>query len=496
MSNIDYTNLKTESAEPDAPSMIETFRAVGYSIETAIADIIDNSVTAKAKNIWIDYDWRGPNTVLSILDDGNGMNSNEIIKAMRPGSKNPLDTRSPDDLGRFGLGLKTASFSQTRKFTVLSKRNHSKTAFWSWDLDFVNKSESWKIIEYCPEENIWVDKLEPLSTGTCIVWWDMDRLTKDTKEDSKASKSKFLSVMESIKTHISMVFHRFLDDDVNIYFRGRKIKSWDPFMIGFDGLQPKPEAKLQQGAISIKGFVLPHRSKLSAEQYIYGKGPKNSWTAHQGFYVYRSKRLLVAGDWLKLFKKELHYDLCRIQVNLPNSVDEDWQIDIKKSIARPPLKYMEQIMSVAKEVRAQAVEVYRHKGKVLKRKLSTDEYSPFWEEKARHGKRFYRINRKHPIIQDLLAKLTDTKKDFEKVLQFIEETIPVPLITLQESTDEKPHGQPFEGTNHDAIRDTMKAMYEQLIIKGKTDEQAKSYILNIEPFNFYPEYIEHIKGNL
>ena len=102
---IDYSNIQSAYAEPEASSMIETFRAIGYSIETAIADIIDNSITAEAQNIWIDYDWKGPNTNLSILDDGTGMNNEQLIQAMRPGSKNPLDERNRDDLGRFGLGL-------------------------------------------------------------------------------------------------------------------------------------------------------------------------------------------------------------------------------------------------------------------------------------------------------------------------------------------------------------------------------------------------------
>lgn len=490
--NINYTDIETAHAEPEASSMIETFRAVGYSIETAVADIIDNSITAGAKNIWIDYDWKGPNTVLSILDDGIGMNNDELIQAMRPGSKNPLEKRDVNDLGRFGLGLKTASFSQTRKFTVVSKSKDYQTSLWCWDLDYVNHSKSWSLIKYCPGENHWEGKLEQLSCGTCVIWWDLDRLTKSTKEDSEASKSKFLEVMESVKTHLSMVFHRFIDDGINILFRERRIESWDPFMIGYDGLQPKPKVQLNGGCINIKGFVLPHRSKLTPEGYNYGKGPKDSWTAHQGFYIYRSRRLLVAGDWLGLFKKEVHYDLCRIQINLPNNVDEDWQLDIRKSIARPPMKYRDQISSVAKEVRTQAVEVYRHRGKVLKRKLSKDEYSPFWEERARHGKRFYKINRKHPLLNDLLVKSVDLKGDIENILQFIEETVPVPLITLQENEDEKPHGQPFEGTGHDAIINTMQAMFRNLIDQGKSEEYAKSRILNIEPFNFYPHYIESL----
>ena len=145
---IDYTNMQSTSAEPEASSMIETFRAIGYSIETAIADIIDNSITAGAKNIWIDYDWKGSKTTLSILDDGKGMNNEQLVQAMRPGSKNPLDERNRDDLGRFGLGLKTASFSQSRKFTVFSKAKDYAPVFWTWDLDYVNQEKSWKLIRY------------------------------------------------------------------------------------------------------------------------------------------------------------------------------------------------------------------------------------------------------------------------------------------------------------------------------------------------------------
>lgn len=489
---IDYSKIQSASAEPEASSMIETFRAIGYSIETAIADIIDNSITAGAKNIWIDYDWEGSNTTLSILDDGSGMNNDQLIQAMRPGSKNPLDERNQDDLGRFGLGLKTASFSQTRKFSVFSKAIDYEAIFWSWDLDYVNQEQAWKLIRYIPDEEIWTNKIKSLKTGTCVIWWDIDRLTKDTVKENQEAKAKFLEIMDSVKSHLSMVFHRFIDDGLKIYFRDRLIEFWDPFMIGVDGLQSKPETSLASGKIKIKGFVLPHRSKLSAEQYNYGKGPKDSWTAQQGFYVYRNKRLLVSGDWLDLFKREVHFDLCRIQIDLPNNFDNDWQIDIKKSIARPPSIYKEQILAIAKETRNQAVEVYRYKGKVLKRKLASDEYFPFWEERVRHGKRFYKINRKHPILNELLLKSGDLKQEIEKVLQFVEETTPVPLITLQESENEKPHGQPFEGIDHKSIKETMQKLFNTLVKKGLSSEKAKARIFNTEPYNFFPEYIEFL----
>lgn len=179
-------------------------------------------------------------------------------------------------------------------------------------------------------------------------------------------------------------------------------------------------------------------------------------------------------------------------IDLPNNCDAEWQIDIKKSIARPPLKYKEQILSVAKDVRAQAVDVYRHKGKIIKRKHSQTEDQFLWEDYKRHDKRYYRLNRKHPVLRQLLESFNSHKGEIEKALRFIEETIPIPLITLKENENEIPHGQPFEGTNHELIQLTMKAMYENLISQGKKDEQAKAIILSIEPFNFYPQYIEHI----
>lgn len=428
------------------------------------------------------------------MDDGSGMTNEQLIQAMRPGSKNPLFERKRDDLGRFGLGLKTASFSQSRKFTVFSKARNCKSVFWTWDLDYVNLEKVWKLIKYIPNQENWTQQLETLNAGTIVIWWDLDRLTKDTTEENEVAKSKLLETMDSVKSHLSMVFHRHIDEGVKIYLRNREIKSWDPFMIGVDGLQPKPETMLEGGLVRIKGFVLPHRSKLSAEQYDYGKGPKDSWTAHQGFYVYRNRRLLVAGDWLGLFKREVHYDLCRIQIDLPNSLDNDWQIDIKKSIARPPSIYREQILSIGKEVRNQAVLVYRHKGKVLKRKLAPNEYFPLWEERVRHGKRFYKINRKHPLLEELLSKSDNLKIEIEKVIQFIEETVPVPLITLQESENEKPHGQPFEGIDHNAIKETMQKLFNGFIANGLSIEKAKARILNTEPYNFYPEYIEFIKN--
>ena len=113
----------------------------------------------------------------------------------------------------------------------------------------------------------------------------------------------------------------------------------------------------------------------------------NGWNAHQGFYIYRNERLLVAGDWLGMFRKEEHYKLARIRIDLPNSLDADWQIDIKKSVARPPLQFVEQIRAYARKVREQGVEVYRHRGRIVKN-LAGNSLVPVWNE-GRRGEKWY-----------------------------------------------------------------------------------------------------------
>ncbi len=136
------------SLAPSPLPLIESLRDIGYSMETAIADIIDNSITAKATNVWIRFSWNFDNPWIAIIDDGYGMTENVLIEAMRFGSKNPRDDRPEDDLGRFGLGMKTASFSQCRHLTVLSKQNRHLSCC-DWNLDKIasdyrqNENNEW-----------------------------------------------------------------------------------------------------------------------------------------------------------------------------------------------------------------------------------------------------------------------------------------------------------------------------------------------------------------
>lgn len=488
---MNYSQYKTQKAEPEASSMIETFRAIGYNIETAIADIIDNSISANAKNIWVNFEWKGAETWLSIKDDGIGMNNEELIQAMRPGSKNPLEDRSNKDLGRFGLGLKTASFSQARKLTVISKKINYNTIFWTWDLDYVNHTGKWHLIDLMPED-FSTKELDKLPSGTIVIWNDIDRVVKHLKQEDTNGLDKFQIIMEQVKKHLAMVFHRFIENKkIKIFFQDIEVKPWNPFLIDELATQSFPEEPLHNGKVILKGYVLPHKSKISEDTYKEAEGTRG-WNEHQGFYIYRNERLLLAGDWLSMFRKEEHYKLIRIQIDLPNSLDAEWQIDIKKSVARPPLIYRDQIRAYALKVRAQGVDVYRHRGKTIQRSAG-QQFVPLWVDHKRADKWYYKINREHPILEKVKSQAQiEPDKAIEMLLRFMEETIPTKSIFIKESEEPEAQGKPFEGKDQDVIRNTMQTMFDNLTKSGKKPEEAKSIIVNIEPFNLFTHFLEFI----
>ncbi len=470
--------------------MIETFRAIGYSVETAVADIIDNSISAVARNVWINFEWKGAGTWLSIKDDGRGMDGDELISAMRPGSKNPRDNRDEKDLGRFGLGLKTASFSQCRRLSVISRRKDQKAVFWTWDLDFVNQTGQWNLIDYLPDEKKIQSEINLMKSGTIVIWNDIDRLVKNFQPGDNKALDKFLIIMEHIKVHLAMVFHRFIENKkINLFFQDRAIEAWNPFLIHSRATQPFPVDPLLNRAVTVKGYVLPHRSKISEEEFKAAEGPKG-WNEQQGFYIYRQERLLLAGDWLGIFRKEEHYKLARIQLDLPNTLDAEWQIDIKKSVARPPLLLRAQLKAYASQVRSRAVEVYRHKGKSVKQ-LPGQKFVPLWVDHKRGDKWFYKLNRQHPLIENLKSQAaTEPDRAIELLMRFIEETVPARSIYIREAEDSEAVGGPFQGLDQEPIRKAMQQIYEKLVAEGKASEMAKAIILNIEPFNHFPHFLE------
>lgn len=478
--------------EPRADALCQSLRAFGYDLTTAVADLIDNSITAGAKNIYIDFEWQGKDSCIYMLDDGKGMNEEELINAMRPGSQNPLSERSKNDLGRFGLGLKTASFSQCKKLIVVSKSKECKVSARCWDLDYVNQCGEWRLIKDIQEiREKFYDKLIQLNSGTLVIWTKLDRIIGQCDKNNSKEKLNFYELASDVKRHLSMVFHRYLEGNkpLMIWVNGMKIESWDPFLTKEKATEliADESFKIKGKKIIVKPYVLPHHSKITKEIYDKAAGIRG-WNEHQGFYVYRNKRMLVCGDWLGLgFYKEEHNKLARILIDLPNTMDSDWEIDVKKSKAKPPLSVKQDLKRIAKITRSRACKIYRHRGKVISRNNSA-EYVYTWEQKVRHGKTHYSINRNHPLVKDLISLNKENKPKINALLKLVEETLPIPAIVLKNSEEPDNQIQPFEGIPKQ-MEIVLKEMYKSLINSGSSHEDVKRRLVNMEPFNLYMEVV-------
>lgn len=483
-------------AEPHAEAMIESLRAFGYDLQTAIADLIDNSITAQARNVWLVFNWDGENSHISIRDDGTGMAEAELVKAMRPGSQSPLEPRSAKDLGRFGLGLKTASFSQCRLLTVRSKTPKGKAVTRCWDLDYVVKTGEWRLLKNARRESEkHLSSFSNTAGGTIVLWECIDRVVGGTKVNNPDQQKWFLDRVNIVKDHLAMVFHRFLQrpNGLKIWINDRKIDPWDPFLSKEPATQRLNEESLRiaGGKVTVKPYILPHHSKISPQIHTLAAGPRG-WNDQQGFYIYRNERLLVAGDWLGLgFQKEEHHKLSRILLDIPNSMDSIWAIDVKKSRAKPPAPLRPDLKRIAKLTRERASAIYRHRGKVIARE-SAASFIFVWEKKVKHGKMFYTINRNHPVVSEFIKDSKELSAKINPLLRLLEETIPVPLIVLNNAENPDRENIPFEESPSKELTLLMTQAYQALLNSGLTKQQARERLSVIEPFDRYPELLASI----
>lgn len=476
-------------AEPRADALIESLRAFGYSPEAAIADLVDNSISAEAKNIWIVFHWAGADSTVRVTDDGRGMDESSLIEAMRPGSMNPLEQRLAKDLGRFGLGLKTASFSQAREVTVMSSTDSEESTTRRWDLDTVADSGEWRLLRTAPAR---VQPRHALGSGTDIVWSKLDRLVGDVSIHDAKAHHRFLATVDRVRRHLEATFYQFLmgRNRTFISVNGQPLEPWDAFMRTHPATQQfdAEELPYKGEIVKVTPYVLPHRSKLDEVATQRGAGI-HGWNQQQGFYVYRSGRLLIQGDWLGLgLAKDEHTKLARIAIEFPSSLDHDWQVDVKKSTARPPGELADALRRIAKTTRAKAEEVYRYKGKTLARKTSQPFVFAWLEHKGRNGEIRFRINRDHPVITAAKNAMGKDNQPFERAIRFIEESVPTTAIGVHiaESLDMAPIA--FADAKRE-IRPLIEFTYQGLISQGASPKDALDRIAATEPFSYYPEII-------
>ena len=492
----DITGLRSRNAPPKAAAMVEALRGLGYTTATALADLIDNSISARANKVDIHFHWDGPESWIRISDDGAGMTDQELESAMRIGDRNPLDARVADDLGRFGLGLKTASFSQARRLTVASRKAGEFSCL-RWDLEVLanDKSGHWSLLEGVhPGSEARIQPSLAGATGTSVLWEQLDRIVTPGFE-----QQDFLDLIDQIDGHLGMVFHRYLDlglRGIEISLNSRTTKAWDPFLLSNSATWRSPEVEVgtSRSRAVAQGVVLPHKDRLTEREYVAAGGPEG-WASHQGVYVYRGRRLLVAGSWLGLgrgrsWSKDESHRLARIRVDISNDADADWKIDIRKSSAHPPVALRDQLTKLAEDVRDRARRVYLHRAQPRSPLRSGETLSPVWISENLSAGRRYRVDRQHPAVSSLTDEGGELGKRVEALLRVLEETIPVQRIWLEAAeTGEHAKGG-FTAEAEQSVREVLAVLFQNLVLrKGLAPEAARSQLLRTEPFDLHPELV-------
>jgi len=473
---------------PDPVSLIESMRAIGYTPETALADLIDNSISAGASAVSIEYDAAG-DPFVALLDNGHGMDAAALTSAMRHGSRNPTDARSAQDLGRFGLGLKTASLSQCRRLSVVSRQDGQVHAR-CWDLDVVQHENRWVVVVPSAKELKKLPlyaELAALDSGTLVVWQSLDRLMAGAARPAEEMTVR----MANLHEHLSFVFHRYTRREgtsaaVDIRVNGVKLKPLDPFLKDNSFTQPLEgqEIRVEGQKISVQPYVLPHMSHLSPDE-AETAGGREGLRSRQGFYVYRNRRLVIWGTWFRLVPKEEFYKLTRVQVDIPNTLDHLWALDIKKSVAYPPDVIRDRLRDLIPHFSGSSRNTITYPGRRQKQKA---EFVPLWDRiEPSRGRFRYQLNPDHPAIRHLADSLNAaTQNALQQVLDLAAAALPLESIYSDMCGDGR-------GAAHSAEYAETAALAARMM---EVTGLGLDTVLSLDPVARFPQYHEQIRKEL
>lgn len=475
---------------PYAPAFIESMRAVGYSVESAIADLVDNSISAGAASVSIQF--RPFDTpYVAIIDNGEGMTGKELTEAMRHGGRSPLEARSPHDLGRFGLGLKTASLSQCRKLTVVSYKNRVLSAR-CWDLDLVDRRKAWVLKIPDSEAEIralpHVDEIVRQRRGTVVIWQDLDRLAAGETSVGSALDSK----MDQVREHLAVVFHRYLSGEsglrkLHIDINNNPVVPLDVFLALHKATQQLYEDvfSVEGHEIRVQPYILPHISKLSAEELRLAGG-EEGLRRNQGFYIYRNRRLIIRGTWFRLARAEELTKLARVRVDIPNALDRLWTLDIKKSSAHPPEIARRNLGRTVDRIAERSRQTYTFRG----RRTQRDGIIHAWNRMQGRGGISYHINREHPLVTALVESLDEDQRRLLKgVFDTLEATYPADALYADMASD-RPRA--VEEPDVDALKELALQILDAAVSLPGGRNSVLRILHTIEPFSSYADLTQDI----
>jgi hypothetical protein len=418
--------LKDRELAPD-PQLMESMRAVGYTLETAIADVIDNSITAASDQVDVRFT-ATPEARIAIIDNGSGMDRQALLDAMRLAGRPPSYTRQPHDLGRFGLGLKTASLSQARSLTVAAKQGEALGGV-RWDLDHLANTGKWSL-QLLDNREIrslpWIESLDSHDHGTLVLWERLDQL----HAAPNLVEEQLDELMDRVRGHLGLVFHRFtgstmppLSNPLVLRINGAQVPRIDPFLTEHRGTQrgQLERMKVEGSWVTIQPYTLPYINKLRAADRDAAQ-VAGTLRDSQGFYIYRAGRLVLWGTWFRIIPKDELGKLARVQVDIPNALDHLWALDIKKSSASPPPEVRRRLLQIASRIVRPSRRVYQYRG----RTLTSDKVDRLWILIEDRETFRYEINLNHPLVVAFSELLDDRSRSAVlRLLRALEATFPV-----------------------------------------------------------------------
>jgi predicted CoA-binding protein len=479
--------IKSINCPPDPSGTFESMRAYGYSFSEAISDLIDNSITAKAKNVWIQMNYNKEDSWILIKDDGIGMDQEELINAMTIGKKPVDNVRKIEDHGRFGFGLKTASISQAKRLTVRSKNTKKDQCEAVWDLDEVMQN-GWQLYLTALDNNS-VKRIGSIEkTGTNVLWEKPDRLVPNSSVESKIG---FETLGKNLNHLLGCRYHRIIESGkLNLYYNGTKIYFFNPFKL--PTMEFKELGKSTYGNVRVSAYLLPHDTKFKnkPKDLAYAEGFKGMFD-HQGIYLYRNNRLMIMGDWLNsgLSKTEVS-KLLRIKIDIDNTNDEEWRIDVRKCNAIIPDSILPDLKRLISSCKEEAKKRYTFRvAKIVNKtaqKHEEVEFIEIWDQNVTRNGTLYKINKEHPIIKSLKNSILSTAKNKElgiavnklldSVLSNIENMARIPISKSIAEYSESTFitQEPYESEQHKKIE--FKLLTDALEKLGFNESEIK-YIL-------------------
>jgi len=481
---------------PSAPAMLNSLRAIGYSFEAALADIVDNSVAAGAASVDIQFR-TSPESYLAIRDDGRGMSPAGLIEAMRHGGVGPDQARAATDLGRFGLGLKTATLSQCRRLTVITLADGVLTCA-RWDLDEIERRGDWVLGLLSAEEAgglPHVAELQSIGHGTIVLWQEFDRAIAGESSGDRALGE----LVDRGRDHLALAFHRYLAGEdgrrpLSLAVNNARLSAIDPFLSTHRSTQRLPQEELQvEGAVvTFRPFILPHLSKLTRDDLALAGG-EDGLRRHQGFFVYRNRRLITSGTWFRLLRQEEMTKLARVQVDIPNSLDHLWALDVKKSAAHPPEVVRTGLKRVVDRIADTSRHVYRFRG----RRAAPGSITHAWERVIVRDGVNYVVNRDHPLVESLRDALDGQDAGLlDQLLRTMEMSLPTDSLYADMASERRV--QTAEAGEE--VEAFLQDLFDRLIRAAGSDagaaQRVAQSLVNIEPFSAHPAITRKIMERL